>query len=187
MRPIYLRPLTEAEHTDLDRLYRTARSPRLRIRVQAILLAAERGWHAGQIAPIVRMNPASVLRWIKRFNAEGTRGLEDAPRPGKPKKASRAYRERLEEIVRQRPRSLGLEFSLWTLRRLADFMAEETGERVSYESVRRYLKAAGIVFRRPQHTITSPDPEYLLKKRRSRRSETPCRSKASSTTPTRRT
>lgn len=187
MRPIYLRPLTEAEHTDLDRLYRTAPSPRLRIRVQAILLAAERGWHAGQIAPIVRMNPVSVLRWIKRFAAEGIRGLEDAPRPAKPKKASRAYRERLEEIVRQRPRSLGLEFSLWTLRPLAEFRAEETGERVSYESVRRYLKAAGIAFRRSQHTITSPDPEYLLKKRRSRRSETPSRPEASSTMPTRRT
>jgi hypothetical protein len=39
MRPIYLRPQTEAEHADLDRLYRTAPSPRFRIRMQAFLLA----------------------------------------------------------------------------------------------------------------------------------------------------
>ena len=87
-------------------------------RAQAILLAAEHGWHAAQIAPIVRMSAISVLRWIKRYNAEGLEGLFDAPRPGKPKKASAAYRARLLEVVRRRPRSLSLEFSLWTLRRL---------------------------------------------------------------------
>lgn len=172
MRPTYVKPLTAAELGALDQLYRSTRSVRLRTRVQAILLAAEHGWHAGEIAPIVRMSPMSVLRWIKRYNAEGIEGLKDAPHPGKPKKANRAYRERLLEVVRQRPRSLGLEFSLWTLRRLSDYMAEETGERVSYESLRRYLKAGGIVLSRPQHTITSPDPEYLVKKRRLKSSAT---------------
>jgi hypothetical protein len=40
---------------------------------------------------------------------------------------------------------LGLAFSVWTLRRLADHMAEQTGIRVEYETVRVHLKAAGIV------------------------------------------
>ena len=75
------------------------------------------------------------------------------------------YRETLIHAVRRRPRSLGLPFSLWTLRRLADYMAEQTGIRVEYETVRVHLKAAGIVLSRPQHTITSPDPEYALKKK----------------------
>lgn len=74
--------------------------------------------------------------------------------------------------MRQRPRSLGEPYSLWTLQRLADFMAEETGERVSHESVRRYLLAGGVVLSRPQHAITSPDPEYAVKKKRSRSSVT---------------
>ena len=43
-------------------------------------------------------------------------------------------------------------------------MAETTGIRLTYESVRVHLKATGIVLSRPQHTITSPDPEYALKK-----------------------
>jgi hypothetical protein len=45
-------------------------------------------------------------------------------------------------------------------------MAEETGVRVSDETVRRYLAAEGIMLSRPQHTISSPDPEYEVKKRR---------------------
>ena len=52
------------------------------------------------------------------------------------------YRQKLVEAVRRRPRSLDLDFSLWTLQRLVDYMAEETGIRVSTETVRRTLKDA---------------------------------------------
>ena len=83
-----------------------------------------------------------------------------------------AYRQRLLEAVRRRPRSLGLEYSMWTLQRLADYMAEETGLRVSTETIRLHLKAVDIVISRPQHKVSSPDPEYLVKKKRSSRNET---------------
>jgi len=83
-----------------------------------------------------------------------------------------AYNKRLLEIVRIRPRTLGQPYSMWTLRRLADFMAEETGVRVSHETVRRILKTGDIVLSRPQHTISSPDPEYKVKKRRLSKRET---------------
>ena len=61
-------------------------------------------------------------------------------------------------------------------------MAERTGIRVEYETVRLHLKAAGIVLSRPQHTITSPDPEYVLKKRRSNKHATISEKEMSSTT-----
>jgi hypothetical protein len=51
---------------------------------------------------------------------------------------------------------------------MADFLAEETGLRLSDETVRRTLRAKGLVMSRPQHTITSPDAEYRVKKRRDR-------------------
>jgi hypothetical protein len=51
-------------------------------------------------------------------------------------------------------------------------MAEETEIRVSDETVRRLLKAEGIVLSRPQHKISSPDPEYEVKKRRLKQPET---------------
>ena len=71
-----------------------------------------------------------------------------------------------------RPRSLDLAFSTWTLQRLADYLAEETGIRVSAESVRLHLAKREIVLSRPQHKISSPDPEYAVKKRRSKTSAT---------------
>ena len=89
--------------------------------------------------------------------------------PGGPAKITEAYRAQLLATVRQRPRSLGQPYSLWTLQRLADHLAEVTGLRLSYETVRVELEAGGIVLSRPQHTVTSPDPEYQVKKRRSSR------------------
>lgn len=150
-------------------LYRTTRDVRLRTRAQMILLAAEQGMTAPVIAQIVRESDQTVRNWLKRYQAEGVEGLQDIPRPGSPKKVTPDYVKRLVEAVRLRPRSLGLPFSTWTLARLADYLAEQTGIRVEAETVRVHLKESDIVLSRPQHKISSPDPEYLVKKRRSRK------------------
>jgi len=170
--PIRLPELTPEAIQELDALYRTTRDVRLRARSQMILLAAEQGLTAPAIARIVRVDEDTVLLWLKRYMAEGINGLTDKPRSGGPAKVTPEYRERLVHVVRQRPRSLGQPYSMWTLQRLADYMAEQTGLRVEDETVRLYLKAADIVLSRPQHKITSPDPEYEVKKRRLKTSET---------------
>jgi transposase len=172
MRPIHIPPLTPTQHELLDRWYRTTKAPRLRTRAQMILLSAEQGLKVAQIALITRESEATVLRWLKRYRAEGIEGLQDAPRPGRPSQMTEAYKAELLAAVRRRPRSLGFPFSLWTLQRLVDSLAERTGIRVSDETVRRALKHAGIVLSRPQHQISSPDPEYAVKKRRSKRPAT---------------
>lgn len=172
MKRLQVPPLTEEQLSELEELYHKTKTPRLRTRAQIVLLSAEKGYKAEEIAQIVRESHITVLRWLKRYLAEGIEGLMDEPRPGRSAIVTEAYRERLKEVVRRRPRSLGLEYSLWTLRRLTDYLAEETGLRVSFETVRRELAKEDIVFSRPQHTISSPDPEYQVKKRRLKKPET---------------
>ncbi len=164
MHPIRIPELEPTQVEELDALYRTTRDVRLRTRAQMVLLAAEQRLTAVEIASIVHASEDTVRRWL----SEGPEGLRDQPHPGAPRKVTAAYAEQLLAAVRRRPRSLDVPFSLWTLRRLADDLAEQTGIRVEYETVRLHVKRAGIVLSRPQHTITSPDPEYALKKRRSR-------------------
>jgi transposase len=166
MRPIRLDALSPEQLSALDQLYRTSPDPRVRIRALMILLSAERHLVAAEIAAIVRQHEETVRRWLARYEAEGLAGLADAPRAGTPPKVTPVYRARLLELVRRRPRALGLPFSLWTAARLADYLAEETGLRMSVPSVQRLLRAGGMALSRPQHTITSPDPDYALKKRR---------------------
>jgi transposase len=158
--------LSEEQRTALEQLYRKTKVPRVRTRAQMILLSAEQNLKAEEIASIVRESAVTVLTWLKRYLAEGIEGLQDAPRAGRSITVTKDFRKNLLESVRRRPRSLGLAFSMWTLQRLADYLAEKTGIRVSDETIRRELAKEGIVFSRPQHTISSPDPEYQVKKRR---------------------
>jgi transposase len=169
MQPLRITHLSEEDHQALMEMYRTTALPRMRTRAQMMLLSFEQGLKAPQIAPIVRESESTVQRWLKRYQAQGIKGLWDAPKSGTPGKVTQVYKQQLLSSVRQRPRALGLEFSLWTLARLSDHLAEQTGIRLSGEGVRQQLKAAEIVLSRPQHKISSPDAEYLVKKRRSKK------------------
>lgn len=172
MEKLYVSSLSEEQKVELDELYRKTEVPRVRTRAQLVLLSAEKKLKVDDIADIVRESSVTVLRWLHRYMAEGIQGLLDAPRSGRSSILTDEFRKRLLEVVRRRPRSLELEFSMWTLQRLADFMAEDTGIRVSTETLRRALAKEDIVFSRPQHTISSPDPEDQVKKRRLKRLET---------------
>lgn len=163
--------LSEEQRVALEQLYRKTQLPRVRTRAQMILLSAEQGLKAEEIAAIVRESAVTVLTWLKRYLSEGIEGLQDAPRAGRSTTVTEEFRKCLLENVRRRPRSLGLAYSMWTLQRLADYLAEKTGIRVSDETIRRELAKEGIVFSRPQHTISSPDPEYQIKKRRLKKPE----------------
>ncbi|GHO49832.1 helix-turn-helix domain-containing protein [Ktedonospora formicarum] len=100
-----------------------------------------------------------MRNWFKRYLAEGIEGLKDRPMPGAPPKVTKAYTEQLLQVVRQRPRGLGQPYSMWTLQRLADYMAEQTGIRVSDETIRQLLKDGEIVLSRPQHKVSSRSPK----------------------------
>jgi transposase len=166
MRPLHVPSLTPLQRKELDHLYRTTTAPRLRTRAHMVLLSAEQGLTVAKIAAMVREREATVLRWLTRYLAAGLDGLHDAPRPGRPSEVTEVYRAARRAAVRRRPRSVGLPCSLWTLQRLVDDLAEHTSMRVSDETVRRALKQAGIGLSRPQHQISSPDPDDHVKNSR---------------------
>ncbi len=165
MRALQMPELTEEQQSELSKAYRNVKDVRIRTRAQMVLLACEQHLTAPCIATIVREDAETVRRWLKRYLTWGIEGLRDRPRSGAPSKLTKEYKEQLLEVVRRRPRSLGQSYSMWTLQRLADYLAEHTGVTISSETLRRLLAAHEIVFSQPQHTISSPDPEYVIKKK----------------------
>lgn len=172
LKPLEIPPLTAEELEALENLYRTTKEVRLHTRAQIVLLAGEQRMTAPAIAKIVREVDQTVRNWRKRWMAEGIEGLKDRPMPGPAPKITEEYKEQVLAAVRRRPRRLGQPYAMWTLQRLSDYMAALTGIGASYETVRQVLKAGEIVLSRPQHKVSRPDPEYLVKKRRSKRRET---------------
>jgi transposase len=157
--------LTKEQLTELSKMYRDTKDVRIRTRTQMVLLAVEEHLTAPRIGIIVRQDAETVRRWLKRYLTCGIEGLRDQPRSGAPSKITKRYEEQVLEAVRRRPRSMGQPYSMWTLQRLADYMAEHIDITVSSETLRRFLAHHEIVFSQPQHTISSPDPEYAIKKK----------------------
>lgn len=110
---------------------------------------------------------------MKRYRDEGMPGLYDRPRSGRPRTATPEYVDLAMTPLRQRPRALGLPFAGWSLERLIDSLKEKTHITVADETMRTQLRATGMRFSRPQHTISSPDPEYTQKKRSLKQHATP--------------
>ena len=164
-------PESEDQVAEVRNFYHTTKDVRIRTRAQMILLAFE-GMSAPKIAKIVDLDPESIRHHMKRYRDEGIQGLYDRPRSGRPRTATPEYVALALETLRQRPRALGLNFSVWSLERLIDYLREKTQITVSDETIRTHLRAHDISFSRPQHKVSSPDPEYIQKKRRLRRHAT---------------
>jgi transposase len=82
---------------------------RVSLRLVMILLSHQ-GWTAAAIAGLLGCDPATVRRWIHRYNRHGTAGLADRPRSGRPRLGSPRLGQRLRRLLAQ-PRA-------WTIARL---------------------------------------------------------------------
>ena len=166
-RPIYVRPLSDAERETLEAGLRSPDAFTLR-RCQ-ILLASADGQNAYQIARNLGCNPQTARNAIHKFN-EG--GLQEALSRGsnRPHTVNRSFdaegAEALRQMLHRSPRQFGKDSSLWTMEMAAEVSFEEgfTKERVSGETVRATLARMGVRWRRAKHWITSPDPLYQRKK-----------------------
>ena len=166
-RPIFVRPLSDAERVALEDGLRSSDAFVLR-RCQ-VLLASARGENAYRIARSLGCDSQTARTAIKRFN-EG--GLQEAlrKRSSRPKKIRATFdegrSERLREMLHRSPREFGKPTSLWTLELAAEVSFEEglAEKRVTGETVRATLERMGVRWLRAKRWITSPDPQYARKK-----------------------
>jgi transposase len=164
--PIYLRPLTSAEHQQLETGLRS--SDAFTLRRSQILLASARGQRPAQSAQQLSCATQSVRNAIHAFHTRGPASL--SARSRRPKR-TRAVLDavkgaQLRALLHERPRAFGKPRSTWTLRLAAEVCWERglTPYQVSIETIRQALKRLGVNWRRAKHWITSPDPHYALKK-----------------------
>jgi transposase len=165
-KPIFIRPLTEDEQRQIQAGLRSSEAFVLR-RCQ-ILTASARRERAPAIAQQLGCDDQTVRNVIHGFNASGLAVLhEGSSRPHRLRTAfSEEGAERLKDLLHRSPRDFGKERSLWTLELAAQVSFEQgiIPSEVSSESVRRALKRLKTNWKRAKHWITSPDPQYLLKK-----------------------
>lgn len=155
----FVRSLTPEEQQEVEDLFRHGPNARTRRRAEAVRLSAK-GYPVPEIADILGCNPQSVHNWLNAFEQQGTAGLIEKPRSGRPAVATGDYRRRLVEAVQADPRVFNYPFSVWTVTRLRAHVARETGILLGETRVRQIMKEEGLVFKRPKHTLAEKrDPK----------------------------
>jgi transposase len=165
-RPLFVRPLTDAERQQLEAGLRSSNAFILR-RCQ-ILLASARGEMAPQIARHLGCNDQTVRNAIGAFNGAGLASLsKGSSRPHTTRAAFPGEKaEQLQALLRQSPRTFDQPTNLWTLELAAEVSFQQglTPERVSGETIRATLARLGVRWQRAKEWITSPDPAYARKR-----------------------
>jgi len=164
--PLFIRCLTDNEHSQIQASLRSKDAFVLR-RAQ-VLLASDRGERATAIARQLGCHRQTVLNIIHGFNTAGLAVFEEGS--SRPHQLRTSFPdealEALRDLLHRSPRDFGLDTSVWTLSLAAQISFQQglTPHLVSGESVRRALKRLRKSWKRAKHWITSPDPQYLLKK-----------------------
>ncbi|HEV2375731.1 MAG TPA: IS630 family transposase [Streptosporangiaceae bacterium] len=109
------------------------------LRAVMVLLSLE-GLSAAQIAGLLECHPATVRRWVGRFNSEGLAGLADRPRCGRPPLGGKRLASRIAALL-ERP-------GPWTLPRVWHCLGRP---QVSMRTLYRRVRLVAI-WRRPKLT-----------------------------------
>jgi transposase len=166
--PTFVRPLTTQEKEHLEAVLRSRDA--FTLRRSQILLASAQGYKPSEIAPVLGCSARSIRNAIHAFQAEALNCLD--AKSFAPKRVETVWpRERdeeLREVLHQSPRTFGKPRSTWTLELIAEVWFEQgiTPRRLSGEAIRWNLERMGINWKRARFWMTSPDPQYAVKKAR---------------------
>ena len=145
MRPVSV--YAKGPASEIEELEAGLRGPwRQGTRAVMVLLSLH-GMAPSRIAELLDCHPATVRRWIGRFNAEGLAGLADRPRPGRPRLGGRRLMSRIAALLK-RP-------GPWTLPRIRRYLGwPQVSGRTLYRRVRLVA-----IWRRPKLTARG-DPYH---------------------------
>ena len=154
---------------------RAQRDARMRIRLQAVLLAKQ-GRTAEEIAAALDASRRPVQEWVRRYNQSGVEGLRRRPGQGRREKLSGEERDRLCARIEAAPRQ---EDEVCTLRGndIQRILQKEFGKLYHLNGVYALLHRLGYscLMPRPRHPRADPEAQEVFKKKSWRKSKPPAR------------
>lgn len=152
-------PITSKQRKEMEELLRARLIPQgIARRLRAVLLLAE-GSSLRQTRQRTGLNLRHIVKWRERFQDQGIEGLVvDQPRSGRPRRIGAALQERIirESVQRKPPGGR----SHWSSR----LMARRHG--VSFDSVQKIWRGAGLKPHRQGTYMASRDPHFAQKAKR---------------------
>ena len=151
--------LRTAERKTALHAVRRGTDPEFRLRAY-ILLLLDAGQPWALIAAVLFTSSSTINRWRRRFLRHGLDGVLTRPRQSRsPWWAGLLIRW----VTERTPADFGFARSRWTCEAAAVVLRDDFRVRVSRETVRRRLRAGGLVYRRPRPVLGPKDPAYAYK------------------------
>ena len=149
--------LTADERKTLLGYLRTSPNPQLRLRAHLILLLAD-GYTWAVIGAVLYCSSRTLARWKQRFEQGRVQALLGRS-PGVPTRIAKRWATLAVAWVRQHlPRDFGFLRSRWNCALVVLLLWREHRIEVGRETVRRQLRQADLVWRRPRPVLQRKDP-----------------------------
>lgn len=156
--------LTAEQRVELAAAVAAEKGVRRWKRLRAVLLRAD-GLTVAAVARVLECSVASVYAWTAAWRRAGLRGLDEAPRGGRPRRLDAAGEAVLLARLGSDPQAHGHQATGWTVPLLRTELAQ-AGYRVGERTLRRALHRLGFRWKRPQYVLGRPDPAYAEKRGR---------------------
>jgi len=131
--------LTESQKDNLQKALKQSDRSQLIQRILMLLLMND-GKTYQEISEFLGCSYRTIAYWCVHGDPDNLESLKDGREKGNYHKATNEYIELLMGIIEKEPSELGYEFGRWTTARLAIYLEEKTGIKLSSEQVRRILK-----------------------------------------------
>jgi transposase len=123
----------------LDTFLKQTKEARVFRRAQAVRDVVK-GQRLQTVSDTLQFTYSALRKWVHRFAHQGTQGLIDRPRSGRPPTVTCELEMHLNRLVDQDPVQHGSLHSQWSCQELATVLVRQTGVQLSRESVRDVLK-----------------------------------------------
>lgn len=162
--------LNESELKELQERLKRAKSQSTLIYLDLkIIELSHQGQSVPQIGQLLGLHPNTVRSLIKKFQAHGFEGLKRKPR-GKPEEKLKAYDKAYwEDVLSQPPSSfeqLQTPDQNWTYELIQQYIETYLQLKVTISTIWNHLRRVGFTSGRAKLSITSPDPDYQVKRHR---------------------
>jgi transposase len=162
--------LTESQREELQKRLKQAKSQNTLVYLDLkIIEFSDQGKSVPQISQLLGLHPQTVRTIIKKFQAADFKGLQRKPR-GTPEEKLKAYDKAYwEDILSQPPSSfekLDTPDQNWSYELIQNYIATYLQIKVTISTIWNHLRRVGYTSGRAKLSITSPDPDYQVKRQR---------------------
>lgn len=157
--------LSASDRRALERLRRDDNRAAV-FRNSTIILQSAEGRSKAALSQALGCSISTIDRVRRAYLREGVTGLLPVKPPGRPSRATPAFRAAMAQAVQTPPSDLGYGFTTWSVPRLAAHLKKVTKVGFGEDQLRRLLHREGFTVQRPKHTMKGKRDEAEFQRAR---------------------